>query len=467
MPPRAADTWPATSIWMREPFTVSRTVTRELPLRLGDAPLWITNDGSAGVVVTSAGVPGSAPGRTRISISPWFTTSGTRGDSLPGGVVLGGGERLVVAGRLLVDDRLVGADAARIGDDGAGDAAHAPARERARHRVEIAAAHRRVAAAAQVDVADDDAVCRRGAGRTARCGTASRRPAASAPSSSPAPSGSRPDPSARRRAGRVEQPPAARVHHPHADPRPSQHAAVHDLAQRRLQAHDAIVVAIVGAAARARCRRRAVVLRARGCAVLRRGPGAATRRQRRHAPATRRRRATTAEPSSPRAPEPQIGVAIARGAQAFRLAPAARRSSCSTIRRAPRAAWDPRRTCRQPTPKRCRRCRARRTGWRPAGTGRRGRDARGSCPRTAPRPRSCPSCRARNRRRCPTGTRVRRRRAPPSPIPPRSAAARPRSGKRPGRRSSRRRSWAASASAVGAAGSWGGGLQRLAATHAA
>ena len=78
------------------------------------------------------------------------------------------------------------------------------------------------------------------------------------------------------------------------------------------------------------------------------------------------------------------------------------------------------------------------------------RDAPGSCPRTAPRPRSCPSCRARNRRRCPTGTRARPRRAPPSPIPPRWAAARPRTGNRPARRSSRRRSSAASGSAVAA-----------------
>ena len=100
---------------MREPFTDSRTVTRERRFAFVTAPLWITNDGSAGVVLTSAGAPGSAPGRTRIGISPWLTTSGTRGDSLPGGVssVASTGSRLAAFG---VGDRLVGADAARIGE---------------------------------------------------------------------------------------------------------------------------------------------------------------------------------------------------------------------------------------------------------------------------------------------------------------------------------------------------------------
>ena len=71
---------------MRDPFTDRRTVTRDRRFAFVTAPLWIANDGSAGVVITSAGAPASAPGRTRISISPWFTTSGTRGDRLPGGV---------------------------------------------------------------------------------------------------------------------------------------------------------------------------------------------------------------------------------------------------------------------------------------------------------------------------------------------------------------------------------------------
>jgi len=70
MPPCWAATRPATSIWMREPLTDSRTVTRERLFALVTAPLWITNDGSAGVVLTSACAPGSAPGRTLINISP-------------------------------------------------------------------------------------------------------------------------------------------------------------------------------------------------------------------------------------------------------------------------------------------------------------------------------------------------------------------------------------------------------------
>ena len=127
MPPPSADTRPATSIWMRDPFTDRRTVTRERRFAFVTAPLWIANDGSAGVVITSAGAPGSAPGRTRISISPWFTTSGTRGDSLPGGVssVASTGSSSRALG---VGDRLVGADAARIGHDRARRCVRTPRR---------------------------------------------------------------------------------------------------------------------------------------------------------------------------------------------------------------------------------------------------------------------------------------------------------------------------------------------------
>ena len=130
-------------------------------------------------------------------MSPWFTTSGTRGDSSPGGVFTvasdGSARRLL---RLRRRRRLVGADAPRVGDDRARDACACPG---APSRCAIAsrsrAAQRRVAAAAQIDVAHDR---RRGSApaRSARCGSASRRRAASARSSSPAPSGSTPDPSA-------------------------------------------------------------------------------------------------------------------------------------------------------------------------------------------------------------------------------------------------------------------------------
>ena len=189
---------------------------------------------------------------------------------LAGRRVLGGVHRLVVA-RFGVAGRFIAADAARIGHDGAGDAAHAPARERARHRVEIAAADGRVAVAAQVDVADDGAVRR-------------RRQAGQLGAEAPV----GPEPHQRRRRGehllvrrrihqrgvalRVEQPARARLDHLHADARPAEHTVADDLAQRRLQAHDAVAVAILGRRLGRVVDRRALVL-VRGGALLRGGGG--------------------------------------------------------------------------------------------------------------------------------------------------------------------------------------------------
>ncbi len=138
---------------------------------------WTMNDGLAGVVVTSAGRPASAAGRTRTNMSPWSTTNGTRGDNFPSASSLASSSFLPACARLVgwplfVRHRLVGPETARVGHDGTRDAAYPAARELRGHGVEIGAAHRRVAAAAQVDVADHDAV----GGRRGACQLGAKAP---------------------------------------------------------------------------------------------------------------------------------------------------------------------------------------------------------------------------------------------------------------------------------------------------
>ena len=175
MPPPSADTRPATSIWMRDPLTDSRTVTRERRFAFGDRAV-VDHERRIG------GRRDHLRGRARL---------GARADAdqhqavvddqrharrqLAGRRVLGGVDRLFVA-RFRV---AIGSSAPMR----RGSATTAPAMLRTPRRasalamrVEIAAAERRVAVAAQVDVADDGAVGRRRQARTARCGSASRRP---------------------------------------------------------------------------------------------------------------------------------------------------------------------------------------------------------------------------------------------------------------------------------------------------
>ncbi len=139
--------------------------------------------------------------------------------------------------------RLV-ADAARVGDDGAQDAAHPAAGQGRGQLGQIGGAHGGIAAAAKINVAGQAAVL------------VGRRPVQLGPE---APVGAQTqqrrgggqDLLVRRRIHQVvaalleEQPAAAGVHHAHADAQPAQRAAVDDLAQRLLHAHDALAVLVV------------------------------------------------------------------------------------------------------------------------------------------------------------------------------------------------------------------------------
>jgi hypothetical protein len=227
---------------MREPLTDSRTVTRERFFALVTAALWITNDGSAGVAITSAGARLGA-GRTRISMQAVVDDQRHARRQLAGGV-----SSVASTGSSSPSSSTIGSSAPMR----RGSATTAPAivrtpaaRQRARHRVQIAAAERR------------DRRCRAGRRRRRSCRPASAQPVSSVRKRQSAPSrisavvvastfwfdaGSISAPS---RCEKNSRPVRASITRMPTRSRPGCRRC-DDVAQRRLHAHDAVAIAIVG-----------------------------------------------------------------------------------------------------------------------------------------------------------------------------------------------------------------------------